>query len=133
MRVFTAEEVNDTFEQQATEKMSATHSLEEFQNYDDFEKHQFEKRKPVWIDALTLVSGCKKRNDLELQWDLFGEIFRKFHSEHMGWLVDPLSCPPDIREARETELEKILNSFVEDKKCYWKRNHEFICFCNRDR
>ena len=118
MRVFTAEEVNAAFERHSMGKMSATHSLEQFQNYDDFERHQFEKRKPIWIDALVSVSGCRKRNDLESQWGLFGEIFRRFHSEHMKWLVNPSSCPPDIREARETELGEIISSFVENKKCH---------------
>ena len=131
MRVFTAEEVDAAFERQAMGKMSATHNLEKFQDYDEFERHQFEERKPVWIDALVALSGCRKRNDLESQWDSFGEIFRRFHSEHMEWLVDPSSCPPDIREARETELGKVISSFVENRKCHWKRNHELVCFCNR--
>ena len=129
MRIFSSAETDAAFEKHTAGKMSAKHNLEQFLTYNQFELHQFEERKPVWIGALVRMSGCLNQRGLELQWDLFGEIFRRFHGGHMEWLANPASCPPEIREERETELEKIISTFVINSKCHWKRNHEFVCFC----
>jgi|SRR3989338_10514972 len=129
MRVFSSAETDAAFEKHAAGKMSAKDNLEKFKTYNQFERYQFEERKPVWVNALITMSGCRKQCDLELQWDLFGDVFRRFHSEQMEWLVNPASCPPEIREEREAELEKIISSFATNGKCHWRRNHEIVCFC----
>lgn len=133
MRIFPSSQVEAAFEKLAIGKLSVNYqelAQEKFFSYDEFERHQFEKRKPVWIDALLEVSGCTKRENLEEQWDLFGKVFRRFHSKHIEWLVKPASCPPEIRKRRETDLEKIISAFTKNQKCHWRRNHELICFCN---
>lgn len=132
MRTFTSEQVEAKFKRLAEETLGSNHEelrQGKFRSYDEFEKHQHEKRKPIWINALVEVSGCKRRDALDEQWHLFGEIFHRFYSEHIEWLKDPQSCPPEIKDAVEAELGRVIGSFVEDKKCHWKRNHEFVCFC----
>lgn len=132
MKVYSAELVEAEFKLQALDKVSATHdelTQGHFHSYDEFEQHQFTKRKPIWISVLVGISNCTKRSDLERQYDLFGKVFREFYSDHIEWLENPSSCPMSIKKMCEKKLTKIIELFNKAKMCHWKRDHKFVCFC----
>ncbi len=133
MRIYPVEVVEREFERRASDTVSATHGelrQGHFANYDEFEHHQLTKRKPIWVDALMGVSNCIRRDIPEEQYDLFGRVFREFYFDHIEWLEDPSICPTHVKQACEEKLKEIIESFNRNKKCHWRRDHEFVCFCS---
>lgn len=133
MKKFSVERIEATFALLADGRVSADHAElhgGRFQGFDEFEAYMLQERGPIWIEALIRISGCRAGPNLWEIWVSALGIFRKFHANHMEWIVEPKSCPPEVRESRERELGQFIDSLEKKKQCHWKRNHEFICFCD---
>lgn len=134
MVIFLAKEIHEAFDKLEKEGTIEPHKeLRDmgFRSYEEFEKYQHEKAKERWINACMQITGCRNMESLERQWNLFGDIFHKYHfGNPVEWVIDPSVCPDEIKEARKHELSEAVSLMEREGKCHWRCNHDFVCFCD---